>query len=129
MQGAQSPRTTIEAGATPVAMMSYRLWRQKYGLDPSVIGGAFTLNGQPVLIAGIAPPSFYGDTLRETPPDFFMPLAIEPLIQGDNSILRVSDAHWLGLIGRIQPGASPASPRPARQRRPAGRYRRWPAPR
>jgi predicted permease len=109
MQGAQSPRTTIEAGATPVAMMNYRLWRQKYGLDPSVIGGAFTLNGQPVLIAGIAPPSFYGDTLRETPPDFFMPLAIEPLIQGDNSILRVSDAHWLDLIGRIQPGASPAS--------------------
>ena len=96
-------------GAPPAAMMSYRLWRQKYGLDPSVIGSAFTLNGQQVVIAGITPPGFYGDTLRETPPDFFLPLAIEPMVQGDNSILRVPGAHWLDLIGRIQPGASPAS--------------------
>jgi predicted permease len=97
------------SGATPAAVMSYRLWRQKYGLDPSVIGDAFALNGQTAVVAGIAPPSFFGDSLRETPPDFFLPLAMEPMIQGDNSILRVPGAHWLDLIGRIQPGASPAS--------------------
>ena len=27
--------------APPVAVMSYRLWQQKYGSDPSVIGSVF----------------------------------------------------------------------------------------
>jgi len=29
--------------ALPVAVMSYRLWQQRYGLDPSVIGSVFKL--------------------------------------------------------------------------------------
>ena len=36
-------RRTIEPGAPPVAVMSYRLWQQRYGSDPSVIGSVFNL--------------------------------------------------------------------------------------
>ena len=95
--------------APPVAVMSYRVWQQKYGLDPSVIGVVFNINDQPFTIVGIAPPGFYGDTLRATPPDFFLPLATEPLVNGDSSMLRHADTHWLDLIGRVRPGVSPAS--------------------
>src|SRR5690348_14477010 len=52
------------AGAPPVAVMSYRAWKQSYGGDPSVIGTSFTIDGFPYSIAGIAPPGFFGDTLR-----------------------------------------------------------------
>src|SRR5207248_6376539 len=52
-----------QAGASPVAMMSYRMWQQKYGLDPSVIGGAFNLNNKAFTVVGVTPPGFYGDTL------------------------------------------------------------------
>jgi predicted permease len=97
------------AGVPPTAMMSYRLWRQKYGLQPSVIGSVFNVNEKPFTIVGITPPSFYGDTLRDTPPDLFLPLATEPLVQGDSSLLHMPTAHWLDLIGRIQPGVIPAS--------------------
>ena len=62
------------AGAPPVAVMSYRLWQQKYGSDPSVIGSVFNFNDKPFTVVGIAPPGFFGDTLRGTPPDFFLPL-------------------------------------------------------
>lgn len=96
-------------GAAPTAVMSYRLWQQKYGSDPAVIGSVFNLNDKPFTVVGIAPPGFYGDTLRETPPDFFLPLATEPFVQGDASLLHVPDAHWLDLIGRIRPGATQAS--------------------
>src|SRR6266478_8142104 len=90
-------------GAPPVAVMSYRLWQQKYGLDPSVVGSVFNLSDKPFTVVGITPPGFFGDTLRATPPDFFLPLATE----GDD--INKPDIHWLDLIGRIRPGAAPAS--------------------
>ncbi len=95
------------AGAPPAAVMSYRLWRQAYGSDRSIIGSVFNLNDKPFTIVGVAPPGFFGDSLRITPPDFFLPLHTEPLLEGD---LYTVDNHWLDLIGRIQPsGANPAS--------------------
>ena len=87
------------AGAPPVAVMSYRLWQQRYGFDPFVIGSVFSLSDKPVTVVGITPPAFFGDTLRDPPPDFFLPLATE----GDD--IKKADTHWLDLIGRIQPGA------------------------
>ena len=34
-------------GAPPVAVMSYRLWQERYGSDPSVIGSVFNLDDKP----------------------------------------------------------------------------------
>src|SRR5207248_6373203 len=61
---------------------------------------------KPSTVVGITPPGFFGDTLRATPPEFFLPLNTEPSVDGD---LNKHDLHWLELIGRIQPGAVPAS--------------------
>ena len=91
------------SGAPPVAMMSYRLWQQTYGSDPSVIGAVFNLSDKPYTVVGITPPGFFGDTLRNDPPDFFLPLATE----GDD--INKPDTSWLDLIGRIRPAAKPAS--------------------
>jgi predicted permease len=97
-----------QPGAPPIAVMSYRLWQQQYGLDPSVIGGVFNLNDKPFTVVGITPPGFFGDALRDTPPDFFLPLNAEPFVQVDNDLNKY-DTHWLDLIGRLHPGAKPAS--------------------
>ena len=94
--------------APPAAVMSYRLWQQRYGSDPSVVGGVFNLNDKPFTVVGITPPGFFGDALRPNPPDFFLPLATEPLVQVDTDLDKY-DTHWLALIGRIQPGATPVS--------------------
>ena len=91
-------------GAEPVAVMSYRTWQQKYGLDSSVVGTSFTLNGQPFTVIGITPPGFFGDRLQNTPA-FWIPLADEPLINGSSSILDFPQQDWLDVIGRIEPGA------------------------
>ena len=92
-------------GAPEVAVMSYRLWQQKFGSDRSVIGGVFTFDNKPFTIVGIAPTGFFGDTLRNSPPDFFIPL---------NTSLVADDLHdqglaWLDLIGRMKPGATRVS--------------------
>jgi predicted permease len=93
-------------GAPPVAVMSYRLWQQRYHSDPSVVASMFDLNGKPFTVVGIAPPEFFGDSLRRTPPDFFVPLNAEPLFEGD---LYTPDNHWLDLIGRIRSGVAPTT--------------------
>ncbi|MGI8741670.1 MAG: ADOP family duplicated permease [Bryobacteraceae bacterium] len=97
-----------QPGAPPAAIMSYRLWQQQYGSDPSVIGSVFNLDEKPFTVVGITPPGFFGDTLRSAPPDFFLPLATEPFVEVDADLNKY-DTHWLELIGRIQPGAKPAS--------------------
>jgi predicted permease len=93
-------------GATPVAVMSHRLWQERYESDPSVVGSVFDLNGKPFTVVGIAPPEFFGDALRRTPPDFFVPLNTEPLFDGD---LYTPNNHWLDVIGRIRPGVAAAT--------------------
>jgi len=97
-----------QPGAPPTAVMSFRLWQQRYGSDPSIIGSVFQLNDKPVTVVGIAPPGFFGDTLRSSSPDFFVPLNIEPYVEVDADLNKY-DTHWLDLIGRIQPGADPKS--------------------
>jgi predicted permease len=101
--------TDDKPDAPPVAVMSYRTWNQRFGLDPSVIGATFTFDNVPYTVAGIAPPGFFGDTLRPDPPDFWLPLATEPLLTGKEGLLNRSDLHWLYIIGRLKPGAKPAS--------------------
>lgn len=97
-----------QPNAPPVAVMSYRLWQERYALDPSVIGAVFNLDDKPFTIVGIAPPSFFGDSIRNPTPDFFMPLNTEPYVDVEAD-LKLPFQHWLELIGRIQPGANPKS--------------------
>lgn len=88
--------------AVPVAVMSYRLWSERYGADFSVIGSSFELNGRPFTVVGIAPPSFFGDSLRNRAPDFFVPLMTgDPGPDGDRANPSLA---WLQLIGRKRPG-------------------------
>ena len=96
------------ASAAPVAVLSYRAWQMNWGGQTSAIGSVVVIQGQPFTIAGVAPPGFFGDTLRSDPPDFWLPLQQEPLIAGHDSLLRQSISGWLRAIGRLKPGASVA---------------------
>jgi predicted permease len=94
--------------AAPVAIMSYRVWSQHFAADRSVVGANFVMNDLPVTVVGIAPPGFFGETLRSDPPDFWMPLAQEPALRGESSIYHHPELYWLLAIGRLRPGATPA---------------------
>ena len=61
----------------------------------------------PFVVAGIAPPGFFGDGVAIAKrPDFWMPLASEPLLEGANSALRSDDELWLYPLGRVRPGVN-----------------------
>ena len=93
--------------ASPVVVMAYHAWQGQYGGDASVVGTTLVIEGQAFTVAGVAPPGFFGETLRADPPDMWVPLQQEPLIIGaDTSLLRQPISSWLRVIGRLRPGAT-----------------------
>ena len=107
--------------APPVAVLSHHVWQGTYGSDPSVVGSTFVVEGHPLTVIGVAPPGFFGDTLRSDPPDLWIPLHQEPMIDGESALLNQSVSAWLRVIGRLRPGASIAGMAP----RLTGILRQW----
>jgi predicted permease len=92
--------------ASPVAVLSHRVWQTTYASDPSVVGSTFVVEGHPLTVIGVAPPGFFGETLQSDPPDIWVPLQQEPMINGEGSLLHQPISAWLRMIGRLRPGAS-----------------------
>src|SRR2546426_5962019 len=95
-----------QPAASPVAVLSHRVWQTTYASDPSVVGSTFVVEGHPLTVIGVAPAGFFGETLESDPPDIWVPLQQEPMINGEGSLLRQPISAWLRMIGRLRPGAS-----------------------
>jgi predicted permease len=99
-----------QEGAAPVAVMSYRIWKEKYGSDPSVVGASYQINGNSFTVIGVAAPGFYGAKLAGWGmPDFWLPLTTELLIDGSTARLKRPNGNFLDLIGRVRPGVNSKS--------------------
>ncbi|HXW05946.1 MAG TPA: ABC transporter permease [Vicinamibacterales bacterium] len=101
------------AGAAPAAVISHVAWHRRFGGRPGIVGAAVTLNGVPATIVGVAPKGFYGEMLRPDPPEIWVPLAAEPLLQPAARLLEARRSHWLYAIGRLDP-RTPIEPLQAR---------------
>jgi putative ABC transport system permease protein len=99
-----------QEGAPSVAVMSYRIWQEKYASDPSVVGAAYQINGHPFTVIGVAAPGFYGAKLAGWGmPDFWLPLTTELLIDGETARLKRPNGNFLDLVGRVREGVNPKS--------------------
>ncbi len=92
--------------ASPVAVLSHRVWQTTYASDPSIVGSTFVVEGHPLTVIGVAPAGFFGETLESDPPDMWVPLQQEPMMNGEGSLLHQPISAWLRMIGRLRPGAS-----------------------
>ena len=97
-------------GVPPVALISHRYWRSRFGSDSSVIGKNVQMNNVPVTIVGVLSPDYIGiqQTVAE-PPDISVALAMEPQLQIGNAASRLSlpTTWWLQVMGRLKPGVTP----------------------
>src|SRR5580704_16238970 len=97
-----------QEAAPPVAVMSYRIWSEKYGADSSVVGATYQINGHPFTVIGVAAPGFYGAKLAGWGmPDFWLPLTTELLIDGETARLKRPNGNFLDIVGRVRPGTEP----------------------
>jgi predicted permease len=97
------------SGAAPVVVISDQFWQERFRANPAVIGQQLLLNKQSFTIIGVTPPAFTGTLQVDYQPAVTIPLAVEPLVLGENSNLgRASEpgVWWLNLMGRLKPGAT-----------------------
>jgi putative ABC transport system permease protein len=96
-----------ETGEAQVTVLSYRLWKRRFGGDPAVVGQTITLNGKPVTVVGVMPPEFAFPRGAEMPagfgfaaePELWVPMALKP----DERQSR--DNHNAIAFARLEPGA------------------------
>ena len=94
-------------GAAPAVVLSYQAWQTEFAGDPGIVGSTLFVQTHPFTVAGIGPPGFFGDRVIQIPPDFWMPLASEPMMEGaNNSSLMQDDTDWLYALGRLRPGVN-----------------------
>lgn len=91
------------AGA--VAVISERLWRERFDASPAAIGRRLSVNGIPFTIVGVMPQGFFGPDVG-TLFDVIVPLGDEALIHGAESMLPGRLTWWLEIMVRRKPGQS-----------------------
>ncbi len=89
-----------QAGATPTAIISHGLWREKFGSDAAVIGKTISLDGNQFEVIGVLPPGF--ELLRRD--DIFVPLGL--WFTPDHNILKRSNQFPLYVLGRLKRGVT-----------------------
>jgi len=95
-----------EPASLPVLVLSHRAWQNIYGGDPSLVGATLVVEGHPFTAIGVAPAGFFGETLQSDPPDLWVPLQQEAMIDGGGGLIHQSISAWLRMIGRLRPGAT-----------------------
>ena len=85
--------------AHPLAVLSYEFWRNRFSGDPTVLGAAVIVNGQPLTVVGVAAPGFRGVEV-EHHPDLWA-----PCMMADRKITDPG-MHWVWAVGRRRPGVS-----------------------
>jgi predicted permease len=79
------------------AVISYRVWKNYFHADKSVLGRTVQINRYPVTIVGVAPPEFGGD---------FPGMALDVWVPARLAGERERDARHFHAIVRLKPGVS-----------------------
>ena len=92
------------AGHQPLAIISHGLWQRKFSSDKDTIGKSAVIDGQVYTVIGVTPAGF--DYPKGT--DVWLsPRRIVPELGQDiGDETRVRGLGYLGVIGRLSPGAS-----------------------
>jgi predicted permease len=88
-------------GAAPVMILGYSFWQRRFAGRPDAVGASLSLDDKLFTVVGIAPSGF---RLRDTEPDVMTPLG-----QDTARFLQSRNAHPIGVVARLQPGATLAA--------------------
>jgi putative ABC transport system permease protein len=77
-----------------------KVWRERYGRDPNVLGKTLSANGRVRTIVGVMPEDFRFPESSV----IFTPMAV-------NDTTDTRGNHWLSMVGRLAPGATLGSAR------------------
>ena len=87
-----------------VIVISHRLWTERYGADPSIIGRQVRLNRSLVTVVGVMSPSFaYPDDRIE----YWAPMwTLQPSVRRGTDPGTTDDVRLYNVVGRLRPGVT-----------------------
>ena len=85
-------------GSTPVAVLGYTLWRNRYASDRAIVGRTIRINGFPTMVVGVMPDGF-GFPQNE---QMWTALAIDTVHAGPGA----KTGPAFGVIGRLRNGVT-----------------------
>jgi predicted permease len=83
-------------GGHPVAVLSYDLWRDRFGADPGILGAKVLVGELPLTVIGVAAPGFHGVEV-ERHAEVWVPATMSGMS------LSSPNNWWLMLVARRQP--------------------------
>ena len=92
-------------GGYPVAVISERLWRNRFRADPGVVGKTVRVNRYELTVAGVVPAEFWGtDTALIY--DMWVPLMMTPQLTGADERMFSDGSRNYWTIARLKPGVA-----------------------
>ena len=85
-------------GAPHVVLLSYRLWRGRFGGDRSLVGRSILMNGHKYTVYGVMRPDF---SFPFSGPEVWIPIDLTPEQLND-----VWDHYMNVVVGRLKPGVT-----------------------
>lgn len=100
--------STDDGPEAPYAVISYDYWQRRFGRRADILGTTMDIRRGVFTIIGVAPSSFFGETVGERP-DVWLPLSMQPAILPGRDWLHDNPAGldkvmWLHSFGRLKPG-------------------------
>jgi len=77
-----------------VVVLSYGLWKRRFGGNPGIVGSNIQLNGQPYQVVGVIGRDF----ITDNPADLWLPFQFE--------MTSTDQAHYFGVLARLKPGVT-----------------------
>jgi predicted permease len=84
----------------PVAVIAYRFWKRRFGLESTVIGSKIRLHGQSFTIVGVTREWFTGVTPGQTP-EITIPVTVAPPFSRESRSML-----WVHATGRLKKGVT-----------------------
>lgn len=100
--------STDDDPAAANAVISYDFWQRRLGRRADVLGTSITIRQGVFSIIGVAPPSFFGETVGQRP-DIWAPLTLQRVLLPGREWLHENPGDgakvmWLHVFARLKPG-------------------------
>ncbi len=92
-------------GGSPLAVLSFGYWQSRFGSDPSVIGQAILINGQPYTVIGVSAPRFRS-AITGSAPDVFALMNMKAQITPGWDDIDNERSKWLNIAARLKDNES-----------------------
>ena len=86
-------------------VLSYGVWNDNFGGDPSIIGKQIRLSNTVVSVVGVAPQNFRG-LWPGWEAKLYLPFQFFTVVTGKDEINTPNSLWWCNTIGRLKPGVS-----------------------